>query len=47
MIEDYLKQEGQILIDAINLIEGKSQEFYNNLMRRNIDYDGGMASTLS
>ena len=46
VIEDYLKQEGQIRIDAMNLIEGKSQEFYNNLMRWNIDYGDGMASTV-
>ena len=46
VIEDYLKQEGQIRIDAMNLIEGKSQEFYNNLMRYNIDYGDGMASTV-
>ena len=30
----------------MNLIEGKSQEFYNNLMRYNIDYGDGMTSTV-
>ena len=44
--EDYLHHEGQIRIDAMNLIEGKSQEFYNNLMRYNIDYGDGMTSTV-
>ena len=46
VIEDYLHHEGQIRIDAMNLIEGKSQEFYNNLMRYNIDYGDGMTSTV-
>lgn len=46
VIEDYLHHERQIRIDAMNLIEGKSQEFYNNLMRYNIDYGDGMTSTV-
>ena len=46
VIGDYLHHEGQIRIDAMNLIEGKSQEFYNNLMRYNIDYGDGMTSTV-
>jgi len=46
VIEDYLKQEGQIRIDAMKLIESKSQEFYSNLMRWNVDYGDGMTSTV-
>ena len=46
VIEDYLRHEGQIRIDAMKLIENRSQEFYNNLMRWNIDYGDGMASTV-
>ena len=46
VIEDYLHHEGQIRIDAMKLIENRSQEFYNNLMRYNIDYGDGMASTV-
>lgn len=46
VIEDYIKHEGQIRQDAMSLIEGKTQEFYNNLMRWNIEYGDGMASTV-
>ena len=30
----------------MNLIEGRTQEFYNNLMRWNVDYGDGMVSTV-
>jgi len=46
VIEDYLKQEGQIRQDSMKLIENKSQEFYSNLMRWNVDYGDGMTSTV-
>ena len=46
VIEDYINHEGQIRIDAMKLIENRSQEFYSNLMRQNIDYGDGMTSTV-
>lgn len=38
IIEDYLDYEGRIRQDAIDLINGKTQEFYNNLSRYVADY---------
>ena len=46
VIEDYINHEGQIRIDAMKLIENRSQEFYSNLMRQNIDYGDGITSTV-
>lgn len=37
-IEDYLKHEGWIRQQAIDLINGKSQEFYNNLYEYTMTY---------
>lgn len=38
IIEDYLDYEGRIRQDAIDLINGKTQEFYNNLSQYVADY---------
>lgn len=38
MIEDYLKREGDIRQDAINLINGKTQAFYNDLYNYTVTY---------
>lgn len=46
VIEDYLKQEGQIRQDGMQMIESRLQEFYSNLMRWNVDYGDGMTSTV-
>lgn len=37
-IEDYLKYEGRIRQDAIDLINSKTQEFYNDLRQYTLDY---------
>lgn len=37
-IEDYLKYEGRIRQEAIDLINGKTQEFYNDLRQYTLDY---------
>lgn len=37
-IEDYLQHEGKIRSDAVDLINGKSQEFYNDLLNYTMDY---------
>lgn len=37
-IEDYLSKEGKIRQDALNLINGKTQEFYNDLLNYTVTY---------
>lgn len=37
-IENYLQYEGKIRSDAVDLINGKSQEFYNDLLNYTMDY---------
>lgn len=37
-IEDYLDREGKIRQDALNLINGKTQEFYNDLLNYTVTY---------
>ena len=37
-IEDYLDHEGKIRADAIDLINGKSQDFYNDLLDYTMNY---------
>lgn len=37
-IEDYLSKEGKIREDAINLINGKTQDFYNDLLNYTVTY---------
>lgn len=38
VIDDYLDHEGKIREDAINLINGKSQQFYNDLLAYTMNY---------
>lgn len=38
IIDDYLDHEGKIREDAINLINGKSQQFYNDLLNYTMNY---------
>ncbi len=45
-IDEYLKEEGRIRQEAMNLIQNRSQEFYDNLMKWNADYGDGMTSTV-
>ena len=43
-LDDYLSREGEIAQEAIGLIEGRSEEFYNQLMEWNMTYGSGIAS---
>ena len=43
-LDDYLEREGEIAQEAIELIEGRSEEFYNQLMEWNMTYGSGIAS---
>lgn len=43
-LDDYLEREGEIAQEAIGLIEGRSEEFYNQLMEWNMTYGSGIAS---
>jgi hypothetical protein len=45
-IDDYLDQPGQITADAIDLINGKSDAFYEDLMAWNQVYGDGLRSTI-
>ena len=43
-LDEYLEKEGEIAQEAIGLIEGRSEEFYNQLMEWNMTYGSGIAS---
>ena len=45
-IDNSLKQEGQLRQEAMRLIEGQTQEFYDRLMKWNLDYGDGTRETV-
>lgn len=42
-LEEYLRREGEIVQEALELIEGRTQEFYDQLMEWNMTYGSGIA----
>lgn len=46
-IENYLSQEGVLRNEAMRLIEQRTNEFYNNLLRWNALYGDGISSTVT
>lgn len=42
-LEEYLRKEGEIVQEALELIEGRTQEFYDQLMEWNMTYGSGIA----
>ena len=42
-LEDYLEKEGEITQEAMELIHGRTEEFYNELMEWNMTYGSGVA----
>lgn len=42
-LEEYLRREGEITQEALELIEGRTQEFYDQLMEWNMTYGSGIA----
>lgn len=45
-IDDYLKKEGNLRTEALNLIKGKNKEFYDQLSQWNSDYGDKSAQEL-
>lgn len=43
VLEEYLRKEGEIVQEALELIEGRTQEFYDQLMEWNMTYGSGIA----
>ena len=42
-LDDYLEREGEIVQEAMALIHGRTEEFYNELMEWNMTYGSGVA----